>query len=63
MKTEINLDIEENSPFQEGIRSEFRFKDRISHFFKKPENSRKLELRRHKPRQPCTQIFTQTSRH
>ena len=49
MKTEINLDIEENSPFQEGVVSELIQRPDKSFF----QNPRKLEGC-HKPRQPRT---------
>ena len=39
MKTEINLDIEENSPFQEGIISELIQRPNKT-FFQNPKNSR-----------------------
>ena len=49
MKTESNLDIEENSPFQEGIISELIQRPDKS-FFQNPKKTRG----HHKLRQPCT---------
>ena len=34
----INFDFEENSPFQEGIMTETRFRDQTSNFFKNQES-------------------------
>ena len=49
MKTKINLDTEENLPFQEGVISELIQRLDKSFF----QNPRKLR-RCHKPRQPRT---------
>ena len=57
-KPNINLDLEENSPFQEGIMSE-TFQKLDKSFFSEPKRFR----RPHIWRKPDSYIFAQTNRH